>query len=62
MLPLDICYARERYNDMLAEAEARRLAKADRAIARLESRPKRAKLLIARVLEVFRPPRAARAH
>ena len=62
MLPLDIYYARERYNDMLAEAEARRLIKANRAISQLHSRPKRAKLLIARVFEAFRPRRVARAH
>jgi hypothetical protein len=61
MLPFDIYYARERYNDMLAEAETRRLAKISRPTARPESRPMRDKSLIARVLEALRPRRAARA-
>jgi hypothetical protein len=61
MLPFDIHYARERYDDMLAAAEARRLAKAARSIARLESPPKRDRSLIARLFEALRPRRAVRA-
>ena len=61
MLPTDIEYARVRYNDMLAEAEARRLAKAARATARPESRPIRDKSLIARLFDALRPRLAARA-
>jgi len=61
MLPIDIHYARERYNDMLAEAEQRRLAKLFRPRARLESRPMRDKSLLARVIDILRPRRAVRA-
>ena len=61
MLPFDIHYARVRYNDLLADAEARRLAKISRPIARLKSWPKLDKALIARVFEALRPYRAARA-
>jgi hypothetical protein len=61
MLPFDIHYARERYNDMLAEAEARRLANAHRSAARSASQPKRDESLIARVLDALRPRRPARA-
>ena len=62
MLPFDIHYPRERYDDMLAAAEERRLAKIAQSIARLENPPKRDKSLIVRVLEALRPRRAARAH
>jgi hypothetical protein len=61
MLPFDIHYARERYNDMLAEAEACRLAKASRPTTEPARRPMRETSLIARVLEALRPRRAARA-
>ena len=61
MLPIDIQNANERYNDMLAEADARRLAKAARRNEQSPPRAPRSESLIARILEVLRPRRAARA-
>jgi hypothetical protein len=61
MLPFDIHCARQRYNDMLAEAEDRRLANIARSIARSERRPTRDKSLIAQVLDALWLRRPARA-
>ena len=61
MLPSDIHYARDRYDERLADAEEWRLAKIAQSTARLENPPKRDKSLIARMLEALRPRRAARA-
>jgi hypothetical protein len=61
MLPFDIHQARQRYNDMLAEAEDRRRANISRSIARPERRPTRDKSLIAQVLDTLRLRRPAHA-
>jgi len=61
MLLINIQRARAQYNDMLAEAEARRLAKSHGLVARLIHRPMNVKSLIARMSVALRARRANRA-
>ena len=62
MFPFDIYCARARYDEMLAEAEERRLAKASQSITRRALRPLSDVPFIARLIDALRPRRAARAN
>ena len=61
MLLINIQRARAQYNDMLAEAEARRLAQSHGLVARLIHRPMSVKSLIVRMSAALRARRANRA-
>ena len=58
MLLINIQRARAQYNDMLAEAEASRLAKSHGLVARFTHRPMSVKSLIARISAALHARRA----